>query len=207
MVVLFRMSTQIKQNLILASSFNTVAKKLFADGLLPEKASVAFIPTASNPYKEHPWVERDRIVLIELGYEVTDVDLENKKEEDLKNDLASADIIFVAGGNTTYLNEQSHRSGFHKIIRELLHQGKIYIGSSAGSLLAGPSVEPFVEEDTAELSPDFSLSDSACFGLVDYIVLPHYPLLMKENDMVVEKYGEKFRYTKMTDEDFRIETI
>ncbi|MCX6714762.1 MAG: Type 1 glutamine amidotransferase-like domain-containing protein [Candidatus Uhrbacteria bacterium] len=194
-------------NLILTSSFNTIAKKLFDNALLPKHALVAFIPTASNPYTEHPWVEKDREALVGLGYEVTDVDLENRNEEELKKDLASADIIFVAGGNTTYLTEQSHRSGLHNIIRSLLHQGKMYIGSSAGSLLAGPSAEPFVEEDSVELPAGFVLSDPTCFGLVDYIVLPHYPLHAKENDSVMETYGDKFHYVKMTDVDYRMEMI
>ena len=201
------MSNSTKPNLILTSSFNTVVNELLKKELLPKRASVVFIGTASNPYTEHPWVERDRNVLVGLGYEVVDVDLESKSIETLRNAFASADIIFVAGGNTTYLNTQSHLSGFHNLIRDLLGQGKIYIGSSAGSLLAGPSIEPFVEEDLLELPTDIVLADPMCLGLVDYIILPHYPLLAKENDAVTEKYADRFQFKKMTDHEYVVETV
>lgn len=194
-------------NIILTSSFATVASDLRTKNILPHQSSVAFIPTAGDIYPETPWIDGDRRALIELGYQVSDVDLKGKTAESLKETLAFADIIFVAGGNTTYLLVEAQRSGFDTIICDLLAQGKIYVGSSAGSILAGPSVEPFLEEDLGELGRNFVVKNPTCLGLVDYIVLPHYPSYAERNDEMAKKYAERFAFAKVTDDGYRVATL
>ena len=194
-------------SIILTSSFAAVAKELRTKNILPAKASVAFIPTAGDIYPETPWIEGDRRALIDLGYEVTDVDLKGKSASALEQAFASADIIFVAGGNTTYLLVEARRSGFDTIIRNLLVKGKMYIGSSAGSILAGPSVEPFLEEDLGELGRKFVVGSSACLGLVDYIMLPHYPAYAQRNDEIAEQYAARFAFAKVRDDGYRVATL
>ena len=94
---------------------------------LPKPAAetrVAFIPTASDIYDPHPWVEDDRTALIRLGFRVEDVDLKTCHGEVLRKRLSESDIIFVAGGNTSYLLEQAQLSGFIDIVRKLVRAGK-----------------------------------------------------------------------------------
>jgi dipeptidase E len=194
--------------IILTSSFSTVAKELYAKGILPNEIKrVAFIPTAGDLYTSKPWMEADRKALSDFGYVVSDVDLKEKHASELFDELTTFDIIFVAGGNTTYLFEYAHVSGFVTIINNLLTRGCIYIGSSAGSLLAGPSVEPFVEDDLSELPKDFALHNSDGLNLVDYIILPHYPNFGESNDRIAEKYVARYDFIKMTDCEYRIEEI
>lgn len=194
--------------LILTSSYNTVANELNDKHILPSApAKVAFITTAGDPYKETPWIEKDRKALINLGYDVFDYDLKGKMADELQKDLENADIIFVAGGNTTYFTKWSHESGFGTVINELLENGAVYVGSSAGSILAGSSVKPFIEEDLPDLEEDFEIADPSCLGLVDYIILPHYPDFAKENDKVVELFSDQFTFVKMTDSDYKVEEI
>lgn len=192
--------------LILTSSFNTVAQELYSKGLLPKvPAKVAFIVTAGDPYEDRFWIDNDRKALVELGYDVIDTDLKNKTVAMLYDELQSSDIIFVAGGNTTYLVEQVHRSGFDKVVRKLLDT-RLFIGSSAGSILAGPTTEPFVEEDLPDLSKDFTISDTNCLNFVNYIVLPHYPKYQEPNDAVAKKHPQ-FTFAKMTDNDYKVEDV
>lgn len=196
-----------KPNLILTSSFNTVAAKLQEKSLLPKMASVAFIPTAGDPYPERPWIDADRKALVELGYNVTDIDLKNRTVDSLEKELLVHDIIFVAGGNTTYLVQQVHASGFATIIKNLLRQEKIYIGSSAGSILAGPTVKPFVQEDIIELSASFVLENSTGLNLVDYVVLPHdqESEFATGHNKIVQEYSGQYSFVKMTDYEYRLE--
>lgn len=196
------------KNIILTSSFGTVAQELFEQGHLPTAPfRVAFIVTAGNIYAEKPWMENDRKALINLGYDVYDVDFEKYTDsKDLQAALADADILFVAGGNTTYLNEYAQQSGFSKIVYDLLNEGKIYIGSSAGSILAGPSVAPFAKEDTEELPTGFIAHNSNCLNLVPYIVLPHYQGYAVQNDHIADAYKDAFPFVKLTDSEYRIET-
>jgi dipeptidase E len=196
------------QNVILTSSFHAVADELRASGLIPlPGATVAFVPTAGDPYPERPWIDADRAALVRLGYAVVDVDLKDRAADGLRRDLSEADVLFVAGGNTTYLAEWSRRSGFGDIVRDLLREGKIYVGSSAGSILAGPTVEPFAEEDAAEMPPGFVAERPECPGLVDYVVLPHDAAFAAAHDKIVAKDGERWSFVRITDHEYRIENI
>lgn len=203
------MSDSPKYNLILTSSFNTVAGELQEKSLLPKTASVAFIPTAGDPYSERPWIDADRKALVELGYSVTDIDLKGLAADSLEKEISIHNIIFVAGGNTTYLVEQSCASGFADLIHSFLEKGKLYIGSSAGSILAGPTVEPFVTEDIAELPKGFALTKSTCLHLVDYVVLPHDQVeqFSAEHDKIIKQHGKQFMFVRLTDLEYRVENI
>jgi len=59
------------------------------------------------------------------GFQVEDIDLENKKESELKEILKDKDIIYVQGGNTFYLLKYIKESGFDKLVKQLIQKGKI----------------------------------------------------------------------------------
>lgn len=198
-----------KPNVILTSSFHTVAKELRETSILPKTASVAFVPTAGDPYPERPWIDADRKALVGLGYDVADIGLKGETKDSLAKKLDAFDVIFVAGGNTTYLAQRSCESGFITLIRDLLKRGKRYVGSSAGSILAGPTVEPFLEEDLAELPKDFVLTERDCLHLVDFVVLPHDQVeqFSSEHDKIIEGYGDRFSFVRLTDREYRLYEI
>ncbi len=64
-----------------------------------------------------------------------------------------------------------------------------------------------MKEDLPDLSADFTLRDPTCLGLVDYIVLPHYPELAEENDAVISEFGQMYTFTKLTDNDYQVNVI
>lgn len=191
--------------MILTSSFADVAKELSEQGALPKApVKIGLITTASDPYPEHPWLDADRRALNELGYQVVDVDLKGQTLENLQQVFADLDTIFVAGGNTTYLFDQAYKSDFHELVRSSLAAGKMYIGSSAGSILAGPSAEPFVSEDQPELPKDFEIQHIDGLALVDYVILPHHPKYAEYDAKVRQRYGHKYSFLTLTDHEYRI---
>ena len=153
----------------------------------PQNVKVAFIPTAGDPYENKWFVDEDREKLKKAGFQLTDVDLKNTTKDELMNALADSDVIFVSGGNTFYLLEKVKESGFDKVILSLIEKGVIYVGSSAGAILAGPSIEPAKDLDDPSKAPNLKSYEG--LGLVDFIILPHYGK---------EKYKEK--YQKIMDE-------
>ncbi len=190
--------------IVLTSQFSTVAQELQEKSVLPHTSlKVAFIPTAGRPYVNTPWIEADRAALSSLGYSLFDVELQGQTAQQLMETLKPADIIFVAGGNTTYLAERAQAAHFHTIIRELLKE-RIYIGSSAGSILAGPSVEPFIAEDRSDLPQDFVLNNPRGLGLVDYIILPHHPEHVEVDAHIIETLQDRFTFMTMTDKEWRL---
>jgi dipeptidase E len=109
----------------------------------PKDTNVCFIPTAANHPTIDDWfVKRDRDRLEDMGFKVTDVDLKQESENTLSKKLDGFDMVFVTGGNTFYLLEQVRDSEFDKAIKGFLDKGGIYVGASAGSLVAGLNIEP-----------------------------------------------------------------
>lgn len=165
----------------------------------PQNSTVLFIPTASDPYKTKPWVEEDRKKLIELGFNLIDFNVTGKSKNQVLEVTKNIDIVFVAGGNTFYLLEKVKKSGFDSVLKDLVSNGIVYIGSSAGSVIAGPDIRPveiFDDPNEAELS------DTSALGLVDFVVLPHYK---KEkyghyHDKVIEKYSNDFELILIIDD-------
>jgi dipeptidase E len=160
--------------------------------------TVAFIPTAGDIYTTTPWQDKDRDKLEEMGMHVIDVDLKDKNETQLRQELAEVDILFVAGGNTFYLLEQTIKSGFIRIAKELVEQGIIYIGSSAGSVLAGPTIEPVKTLD----DPKAGVLDSfEGLGFVDFIVLPHYAPNDPVYESILKEYKDIYMFVPLTNDE------
>jgi len=104
--------------------------------------TVAFITTAAKPEENLDYVKRDwDIMRDEMGFNVEEIDIDNKKESEVMKLLEFKDIIFVEGGNTFYLLNSMRKCNFGKIIKKLMKWGKVYIGASAGSIVAGRTIK------------------------------------------------------------------
>lgn len=167
----------------------------------PQGTKVAFIPTAADPYPAAPWMQNDRNKLKELGFTVFDFDLKNKSEAETRETLTNADIVFVAGGNTFYLLEKANRSGFTNVIKDLVNKGTIYIGSSAGSVITGPDIEPVKVFDDPKAA---QLNSTDGFHFIDFVILPHYGEKKRLNThkAVVNEYKDTYKLQLLTDEQF-----
>jgi dipeptidase E len=86
--------------------------------------------------------------------------------------LDQTDVVFVAGGNTFFLLQEMRKGGFAELIHDYIHKGMIYIGSSAGSVVAGPTVRLVNGLDDPTDAPE--LQDFAGLGLIDIAILPHW---------------------------------
>lgn len=178
-----------------ASAVSDIVKELLPTS--PKKLKVGFIPTAGNPYPDKPWMDDDRLMLAELGLEVFDVDIKNKNKEELRNLLKDIDVLFVAGGNTFYLLDKVKSSGFGKIAKELIDKGVLYIGSSAGSMILGSTIETAHWQPADENS--VNLKDLTALGLVNFLISPHFKEEKRES---VEKAASntKFPTVVLTDQ-------
>jgi len=135
------------------------------------KTKVAFIPTAADPYIDKFFIEEDREALKLKGLEVTDYDIKDKSEEEVLANLQAFEIIFVAGGNSYYLLDKMNQCNFKDILKKL-SDNKIYVGSSAGSVVTAPNTAYVELLDDPSKTPNLSSYDA--LGLVDFYILPHY---------------------------------
>lgn len=141
-------------------------------GKPPQKLKVAFIPTAADPEEDKWFVDSAKKELAEIGFTFQEIDLKEDPKI-IKEKLEDCDIIYINGGNTFYLLDLVRKSGLDKYISQLLDQGKIYVGVSAGSALAGPDIE------IAGWSPDWdknivNLKDTTGLNLVPFAICPHF---------------------------------
>lgn len=166
----------------------------------PSDLKVLFIPTAGDLYRDRaPWLWTDRNKLVALGFKVKDFDIRDKSEGDIRKTLSQSDIIFVAGGNTFYLLQKAIESGFYKIIKEFISSDKIYIGSSAGSCIAGPDLAPIAPVDDPEKA---KLDSTEAFGLVDFVVLPHHGNEKYDeiHERIIKEFKDKYKIVTLTDD-------
>ncbi|MDD5291502.1 MAG: Type 1 glutamine amidotransferase-like domain-containing protein [Patescibacteria group bacterium] len=160
------------ENIFLTSSVNISAEDIAKRFNI--KGKLVFITTASEPKSESDltWQDDDRNALIKARFDVFDYTITGKKEEDITEDLKNVDIVYVSGGNSFYLLEKVKESHFDKIVKNFVAKGKIYIGTSAGSIVAGPDIFPVYYLDSAKEAKN--LKDYKGIGLVDFTVLPHW---------------------------------
>ena len=125
---------------------------------------VAFVPYAAVTFSYDDYVGRVRDALDGLGLDVVGV----HTSADPAGVVASADAVFVGGGNTFHLLQECYRHGLLDAIRQRVAAGAPYVGWSAGANLAGPTVRttndmPIVEPPSLD-----------ALGLVPVQINPHY---------------------------------
>jgi len=161
---------------------------------------VAFIPTAADTYEDKWFVIKDRKQLTDLGMSVMDVNINGKTPQEVSTALGGCDIIFVAGGNTFYLLQKIRESGADQVIKDLVERGVIYIGSSAGSVVVGPSLKPIKTSDDPSQAPQLKSFEG--LGFVDFVILPHSgkEKYLSKHNALVEEYKDRYKLILITDE-------
>src|SRR5436190_17321720 len=116
---------------------------------------VAFGPLAARDHAAYIAKIRERLSRMEL--DVLPID-----------DLDRADAIFVGGGNTFRLLKTLYERELLSTIRDRVRAGLPYLGSSAGTVIAAPTMKTTNDMPIVE-PPSF-----AALGLVDFQINPHY---------------------------------
>ncbi len=123
---------------------------------------VVFVPYALHDRHDYTTRACDRFKA--MGYELRSVhDISHARRA-----VEDADAIFVGGGNTFRLLKALYDSELLDVIRNTVEGGMPYIGSSAGSIVAGPSLR------TTKDMPIVQPPSFQALGLVHFQISPHY---------------------------------
>lgn len=125
---------------------------------------VLFVPFATVVNSEDAYLARVRENFGPLGYEAESL----HQAGDAREAVERADAIAVGGGNTFHLLRGLYRAGVVELIRERVGSGTPYVGWSAGSNVACPTIRttndmPIVEPPTLD-----------ALNLVPFQINPHY---------------------------------
>jgi dipeptidase E len=120
---------------------------------------------------------------INAGYELDGI----HRHADPVRAAREAEGIFVGGGNTFRLLATLYRFGLLDVIRERVKAGLPYLGVSAGSNVAGPTIR------TTNDMPIVQPPSLDALGLVPFQINPHYysgTTFVRQGESLVEHFGE-----------------
>ena len=158
------------------------------------------VPDAADPLHDPgipAEVERE---LRLAGFEVSRIALAAATARQVSSTIASADLIAVSGGDPFHLLAVARHVAFGDAARRALETGAVYVGYSAGAMLAGPSLQPL--SITSPFTPPPNL-DLTGLGLVDVLVLPHDDLPGRHERHVAAQaaFGQRVRLITLRDGD------
>ena len=123
---------------------------------------VLFVPFALHDQDGYAAKVTER--LGPMGYPVQSIQVATDKQELVRN----AEAIFIGGGNTFRLLKALYEFELLALIRERVNEGMPYMGSSAGSNVAGPTIR------TTNDMPIVEPPSLNALGLVSFQINPHY---------------------------------
>ncbi len=130
--------------------------------LLGPARRVLFFPYALHDRDGYAAKARERFAV--MGYELTSA----HSAADPRKAVANTDAIFIGGGNTFRLLKALQDLELLEPIRERIRSGAPYIGSSAGSNVAGPTIK------TTKDMPIVQPRSFDALGLVPFQISPHF---------------------------------
>ena len=157
--------------------------RAYVAAYLNGRKRLAFVPFAAPPEQQDAYVEKVSAVFTELGIELTSL---HGPGDPLKN-LDQADAVAVGGGNTFLLLRTLYRTGLVKAITEKVRKGMPYVGWSAGSNVACPTIM------TTNDMPITEVPTLRAMGLIPYQINPHYM------DVKLEGHGGETRDQRLAE--------
>src|SRR5262249_4023062 len=123
---------------------------------------VLFIPFAQHDRDAYAAMARRRLAA--MGYEMDSA----HEVSDPKRAVGAAEAVFVGGGNTFRLLKGLYDFELLAPIRRKVAEGMLYLGSSAGSIVACPTLKTTKDMPVVE-PPSFH-----ALNLVGFRISPHY---------------------------------
>ncbi|MDT0426706.1 dipeptidase PepE [Streptomyces salyersiae] len=129
---------------------------------LPAGARLAFVPYALADHDTY--TARVRGALEPSGITVRGV----HENADPVAELAASDAVFIGGGNSFRLLGALYRTGLREAVRDAVRGGLPYMGASAGTNMAAPTLR------TTNDMPIVQPPSFETLGLVPFQINPHY---------------------------------
>lgn len=131
---------------------------------LGDRKRIAFVPFAAVSFSMDEYARITQGAFAELGHELFSLHTETDKVKALMN----ADAVAIGGGNTFQLLRTLYSTDLVRAIRVRVMGGMPYIGWSAGSNVACPTIM------TTNDMPITEVPTMRALGLVPFQINPHY---------------------------------
>ncbi len=131
-------------------------------GLFEGVARIAFVPFALHDQAAYTLKARARLEAEGFGVDQVTPDAHGREL------IGSAAAVFVGGGNSFRLLDRLQRSGIQVVLRARCLAGLPYLGASAGTNIAAPTIK------TTNDMPIVQPPSFEALGLVPFQINPHY---------------------------------
>lgn len=163
---------------------------------------VLYIDDAASTMRQAPFAQEELNAIKDVADTVVTVTVAETSPAAFRNELDAADCIYVAGGESFRLLYGLKFTGADQLLVEAVQSGKPYAGSSAGAIIAGPSVEPASVMDDPSVAPQ--LTEYSGLNLTEFVVVPHAqgttgPYPIEIISQTVEKYGKDWKLVLLRD--------
>ncbi len=148
-----------------------------------DPSSVIFIPYAGVGFSYDDYTKKVNHALSSFDIQVTNLD----NFDDKKNALKDSSAIFVGGGNTFHLLKMLQQFDLVETIQQLVANGVPYVGWSAGSNIASPTICTTNDMPIVEPKSFDSLS------LIPFQINPHY------TEKSIPDHGGESRIQRLTE--------
>lgn len=183
---------------------SSIASKLGSEVHKPMVFIDTCIHSRVHTDDELSWHHENKKQLEVSGFNFDIYDISNKTKITIKNDLDKYEIMYIEGGNAPYLLKQSVTNDFENYVKSRVAAGMIYISTSAGSIVAGPDIAS--NGRPGKTVQDFGLADSSGFGLVNFVVIPHWGDNSKATDCqkykIPQSYLENYPHIMINDHQY-----
>ncbi|WP_235591047.1 MULTISPECIES: Type 1 glutamine amidotransferase-like domain-containing protein [Corynebacterium] len=192
----------------LGALMHTGTMKLFlASYLHPQlreflHGKILYIDDAAVGMEEVSFAQKEREEVASIASDFVSLTVANTTLEEFETQVKKADCVYVASGNAYRVLYELKKSGAFELLSEAVRGGLPYAGSSAGAVLAGPSVEPISVMDDPGAVPE--LHDRTALSLTPYVVVPHAqgttgPYTISVISETVQKYGKDWNLVLLRD--------
>lgn len=131
-----------------------------------------------------------------------EINLLKLNQKQLSKELRKYDVLWFAGGNTYCLRWAMKKSGCDKVLKQVLKEGIVYAGDSAGAVIVGQTLKYYDLADGPKVAPRTIYQG---LKFIDFCILPHWG--SKEYGHILGKIKSgltkmKLKTVKLTDKEW-----
>src|SRR5680860_1472233 len=155
----------------------------------PKETSLLIVVYGQNEEEKFQFhINESRKEVENLGFKATVLNMNESLSID---SLQNFDAFYVCGGNTFSILAKMRDTGIDNFIKSQVLGGSVYLGVSAGSIIAGPDIE-IAGWGTDGDSNDVGLINMKGFNFTDTAVFPHFEEERQRKE--VEEFKQKVIY-------------
>lgn len=163
---------------------------------------ILYIDDAAVEMRQAPFAQEELKAVSDVAETLVTLTLSETPLSVFRHELEQADCVYVASGETFRLLQALKSTGADQLLTDAVRNGKLYAGSSAGAIVAGPSTEPATVMDDPSTAPE--LANYTGLNLTKYVVVPHAqgttgPYSIDIISRTVQEYGRKWNLLLLRD--------